>query len=231
MIWVLLTLVVFFFSRFVSQKLNHPLANPLMLSVGIIIPVLVVLDIPYDTYNEHNHWFTYLLQPAVVALAYPLYEQFPEIKKNWRIIMLACSVGSILSMLTASLIALALKADISLIAALLGKSVTTPIAMEVAKFLGGEPAIAAVMVLIVGVFGAVCAYPMYGWLNITHPIAKGLTMGTISHALGTATCAEKDPRDAAFSSLALVVCGVITSVLAPFAYFLVEMLYIYVHGG
>jgi putative effector of murein hydrolase len=120
MIWVLLTLVVFFLCRFVSQKLNHPLANPLMLSVGIIIPVLIIFDIPYETYNEHNHWFTYLLQPAVVALAYPLYEQFPEIKKNWRIILLACGVGSILSMVTASIIALTLKADISLIAALLG---------------------------------------------------------------------------------------------------------------
>ncbi len=231
MIWVLVTLAVFFFTRFVSQKLNHPLANPLLLSIAIIIPLLILLDIPYETYNQHNQWITYLLQPAVVALAYPLYEQFPEIKKNFRIILLACGIGSVLSMTTASLIALALKADIGLIAALMGKSVTTPIAMEVAKFLGGEPAIAAVMVLIVGVFGAVCAYPIYGWLNITHPIAKGLTMGTISHALGTATCAEKDPRDAAFSSLALVVCGVITSILAPFAYFLVEHLYITVHGG
>lgn len=230
MIWVLVTFAAFFFARFVSQKLNHPLANPLMISIALIIPILLVFDIPYDTYNEHNQWITYLLQPAVVALAYPLYEQFPEIKRNWRIIFLACGVGSILSMVTASLIALALKTDITLIAALLGKSVTTPIAMEIAKYLGGEPAIAAVMVLIVGVFGAVCAYPIYGWLNITHPIAKGLTMGTVSHALGTATCAEKDPRDAAFSSLALVICGVITSVLAPFAYFLVESLYIAVHG-
>lgn len=71
------------------------------------------------------------------------------------------------------------------------------------------------MVLLVGVFGAIVAYPIYNMLNITHPIARGLTMGNVSHALGTATCAEKDQKDAAFSSLALVVCGVITSVLAP----------------
>lgn len=87
--------------------------------------------------------------------------------------------------------------------------------MEVSSHLGGEPAIAAILVLLVGLFGAILAYPIYNWLNITHPIAKGLTMGTVSHALGTATCAEKDAQDAAFSSLALVVCGVITSVLAP----------------
>ncbi len=129
--------------------------------------------------------------------------------------MLACGVGSIMSMLTAGIIAALMGADAPLIAALMGKSVTTPIAMEVASHLGGEPAIAAIMVLLVGVFGAIMAYPIYNLLNITHPIAKGLTMGNISHALGTATCAEKDQRDAAFSSLALVVCGVITSILAP----------------
>jgi putative effector of murein hydrolase len=129
--------------------------------------------------------------------------------------MLACGVGSVMSMLTSSLIAVYMQADITLIASLLGKSVTTPIAMEVSSHLGGEPAIAAILVLIVGLFGAILAYPIYNLLNITHPIAKGLTMGTVSHALGTATCAEKDPQDAAFSSLALVVCGVITSILAP----------------
>jgi predicted murein hydrolase (TIGR00659 family) len=151
----------------------------------------------------------------VVALAYPLYEQLPQIRANWRIIMLACGVGSVMSMLTATVIASYMQTDLSLIASLLGKSVTTPIAMEVSSHLGGEPAIAAILVLLVGLFGAILAYPIYNLLNITHPIAKGLTMGTVSHALGTATCAEKDAQDAAFSSLALVVCGVITSILAP----------------
>lgn len=123
-----------------------------------------------------------------------------------------------MSMFTAGTIAVILHADQPLLAAILTKSVTTPIAMEVSSHLGGVPAIAAIMVLLVGLFGAIFAYPVYKWLNITHPVAKGLTMGTISHALGTATCAEKDSKDAAFSSLALVLCGVITSILAPYTY-------------
>jgi len=206
---------VFFLSRWIARKLNSPFANPLLISIGIIIPVLMLLKVPYETYELDNLWVNYMLQPAVVALAYPLYEQLPQIRANWKIILLACGVGSVLSMLTTGIIAALMNVDIALIAALMGKSVTTPIAMEVANNLGGEPAIAAIMVLLVGVFGAIVAYPIYNLLNITHPIARGLTMGNVSHALGTATCAEKDQKDAAFSSLALVVCGVITSVLAP----------------
>ncbi|ASI90871.1 MULTISPECIES: CidB/LrgB family autolysis modulator [Vibrio] len=213
--WLLVTIVVFFVARFISQKVKNPLFNPLLLSIAIMIPLLTYLKVPFDTYYADNEWISYLLQPAVVALAYPLYEQLPQIRANWRIIALACGVGSVASMFTASMLAVWLGADMQLIASLLGKSVTTPIAMEVSSHLGGEPAIAAILVLLVGLFGAILAYPIYNLLGVTHPIAKGLTMGTVSHALGTATCAEKDPRDAAFSSLALVVCGVITSILAP----------------
>ncbi|NOH80064.1 CidB/LrgB family autolysis modulator [Vibrio sp. RE86] len=213
--WLLVTLIVFFSARWICKKFNSPFMNPLLVSLAVLIPTLTYFKVPFETYYSDNQWINYLLQPAVVALAFPLYEQLPQIRANWRIIMLACGVGSVMSMLTASVIAVYLKADISLIASLLGKSVTTPIAMEVSSHLGGEPAIAAILVLIVGLFGAILAYPIYNLLNITHPIAKGLTMGTVSHALGTATCAEKDAQDAAFSSLALVVCGVITSILAP----------------
>ncbi|MDE1253898.1 LrgB family protein [Vibrio aestuarianus] len=213
--WLLVTILVFFFTRWLSQKCKTPLMNPLLISLVIIIPILLFFKVPFETYYADNQWLSLLLQPAVVALAYPLYEQLPQIRLNWRIITLACGVGSVMSMLTASMIAVYMQADIQLIASLLGKSVTTPIAMEVSSNLGGEPAVAAILVVIVGLFGAILAYPIYNLLGITHPIAKGLTMGTVSHALGTATCAEKDPRDAAFSSLALVVCGVITSVLAP----------------
>ncbi|WP_117234725.1 LrgB family protein [Vibrio maerlii] len=216
--WILLTVTVFFVCRYVCQKLNTPLANPLLFSVAIIIPILLALDIDFDTYYADNTFISMLLQPAVVALALPLYEQLPQIRTNWRIIMLACVVGSGLSLFTASTFAVFFGADLTLVASVLGKSVTTPIAMEISSQMGGEAAIAAILVLIAGLVGALFAYPIYQFLGIQHPIAKGLTMGNVSHALGTATSAEKDPRDAAFSSLALVICGVITSILAPLAY-------------
>lgn len=153
--WILLTIVVFLFARWVSQKVNSPLCNPLLISIGIIIPILLFFKVPFETYYADNTWITYMLQPAVVALAYPLYEQLPQIRANWRIITFACTLGSVMSMTTTALIAVAFKADLSLIASLLGKSVTTPIAMEVSSHLGGEAAIAAILVLIVGLFGAI----------------------------------------------------------------------------
>ncbi len=230
MIWLGVTVFTFLIAREISKRLKHPLANPLLISLFVIIPILLAFDIPYSVYNEKNRIFFYLLQPAVVALAYPLYEQFPDIKRNWKIIFLTCGLGSILSMLTATTIAVLLETDMTLIASIMGKSVTTPIAMEISGYLGGEPSIAAILVLMAGVFGAIMAYPIYNFLNITHPIAKGLTMGTVSHALGTATCAEKNSRDGAFSSLALVLCGVITSVLAPLLYIYVEWLNLVING-
>ncbi|SJN56946.1 CidB/LrgB family autolysis modulator [Vibrio ruber] len=219
--WLLITIVIFFAVRWLCQKCRTPLANPLLICVMIIIGILLYFNVPYETYAADNQWVNFLLQPAVVALAYPLYEQLPQIRAKWRIILFACVFGSVMSMLTTALIAVLFHADTPLIAALLAKSVTTPIAMEVTSNLGGEPSIAAILVLIVGLFGAIFAYPIYRLLHITHPIAKGLTMGSISHALGTASCVENDPRDAAFSSLALVLCGIITSVLAPLVFALV----------
>lgn len=123
--WLPITVAVFFFARFVAMKVKNPIFNPLLISIAILIPVLVWFDVSFDTYYADNEWISYLLQPAVVALAYPLYEQLPQIRQNWRIIALACGVGSIASMFTASIIAVLLGADMDLIASLLGKSVTT----------------------------------------------------------------------------------------------------------
>ncbi|CAM3033089.1 LrgB family protein [Vibrio rarus] len=214
--WLLLSIVVYFIAKFIAQKAHHPLANPLLISLAIIIPFLLLFKIPFTTYYDGNLVIQHLLQPAVVALAYPLYEQLSEIRAKWKLILTTCVIGSLGSMLTAGSLAVMLGADSQLLASIMGKSVTTAIAMQVSTELGGEPAVAAMLVLMAGLTGSLLAYPVYGILKIKHPIAKGLTMGTVSHALGTATAFEHNQKDAAFSSLALVLCGVITSILAPF---------------
>lgn len=222
--WLLVTIVVFLAARQIAIKVNNPIANPLLISIAVLIPLLIFLKVPFETYYADNEYISFLLQPAVVALAYPLYEQLPQIKANWRIIALACSLGSVMSMLTATLIAVAFKAT-SAHCELSGQISNNAIAMEISSHLGGEAAVAAILVLIVGLFGAILAYPIFNLIGIKHPIARGLTMGTVSHALGTATCAEKQPGDAAFSSLALVLCGIITSILAPSFFALAVWLY------
>ncbi|MEZ8966614.1 CidB/LrgB family autolysis modulator [Vibrio breoganii] len=214
--WLLLSIVVYFIARFIAKKAHHPLANPLLISLAIIIPFLLLFKVPYQTYYQGNELIQHLLQPAVVALAYPLYEQLNEIRAKWKLILTTCVIGSLGAMLSSGLLAVLLGADSQLLASIMGKSVTTAIAMQVSAELGGEPAVAAILVLLAGLTGSLLAYPVYQLLKIKHPIAKGLTMGTVSHALGTATAFEHSQKDAAFSSLALVLCGVITSLLAPF---------------
>lgn len=213
--WFILTVAVFYAVKWGAKKINTPLFNPLLITIIVLIAILTYFGISFDTYYSQNTWVSFLLQPAVVALAFPLYEQLPQIQKNWKLILTSCLLGSSLSMFTASVIAVLLHGDIPLIAELLTKSITTPIAMEVTRQLGGEPSIAAILVVLAGLFGAILGYPIYRIIKIKHPIARGLTMGTVSHALGTSVCAENDSQDAAFSSLALVLCGVITSILAP----------------
>ncbi|MDA9556597.1 LrgB family protein [Vibrio sp.] len=216
--WLLMTLCLYIVTRKISTVVQHPLVNPMILSLLVLVPALLLLEIPYIDYEQDTQYLTYLLQPAVVALAIPLYDQFSQIKDNWKLIVGACAAGSLLSMLSSVIIASFFDIDLSIVASLLGKSVTAPIAMAVSSELGGEPALAAIFVLMVGIFGAIFAYPVYKILNIRSSIAKGLTMGTISHALGTATCVTKDMKDAAFSSLAIVLCGVFTSFTAPLIY-------------
>ncbi len=229
--WLLYTLVVFFLVKSITNRFNHPLSNPLIFSVAIIITTLVQFDVPFKEYNDQNWIINALLAPAVVALAYPLYEQLPEIRKNWKLILLACGFSSVLSMLIACSIAVFMGMNIELIASVLGKSVTTAIAMEVSAHYGGARAITASMVLLVGIVGALFAYPIYKRLGITHPIAKGLTMGSVSHAFGTAACVERDSEDAAFSSLALILCGIITSLIAPLVWYFVVFLNAIVNGA
>jgi predicted murein hydrolase (TIGR00659 family) len=172
--------------------------------------------VPYQTYFAQNEVINYLLGPAVVALAFPLYQQIGLIRSKWKTILTSCFVGSVLSMTFGTAIAFSMGADAQLAASILPKSVTTPIAMAVSHQIGGIPAITAVMVIMAGLFGSVVGYPLLKLLRIRPSIAKGLTMGTVSHALGTAKAAEENFQEGAFSSLALVICGVFTSILAPF---------------
>nr|WP_086939502.1 CidB/LrgB family autolysis modulator [Thaumasiovibrio occultus] len=220
MIYLAMTLVVFYTARFLTSRFSHPLANPMLLSLLVLIPCLLMLNIPYDTYFEGNKWIHAMLEPAVVALAYPLYAQLPAIKAQWKLLLTACLLGSIMAMLTGAGAAILLGAEPELVAAILPKSVTTPLAMSVTGTLGGDEAISAIMVMVAGFFGAIAGYPILRAMGIDHPVARGLAIGSVSHALGTARAAQEHHQDTAMSSMALVLCGVFTSLLAPIVYHL-----------
>lgn len=213
-----LTLMVFFAARKLSQWLKMPLLNPLLVSMAVIIPLLLLTKTPYERYFQGSKILNDLLQPAVVALAFPLYEQLHQIRARWKSIIIVCFIGSMTAMISGGAIALLMGAKPDIAASIMPKSVTTPIAMAVAESLGGIPAISAVCVILVGILGAVFGHSLLNLLKITTKSSRGLAMGTASHALGTARSAEIDYQESAFSSLALVICGIITSLIAPFLF-------------
>ncbi|AKE95374.1 CidB/LrgB family autolysis modulator [Cronobacter sakazakii] len=213
-----LTLLVFFAARKLAARLKSPLLNPLLVCMVVLIPFLMLSHIPYERYFQGSRILNDLLQPAVVALAFPLYEQLHQIRARWKSIITICFAGSVVAMVTGTSVALLMGASPEIAASVLPKSVTTPIAMAVGGSLGGIPAISAVCVIFVGILGAVFGHTLLNMMRIKTKSARGLAMGTASHALGTARCAELDYQEGAFSSLALVICGIITSLVAPFLF-------------
>ncbi|WP_435952891.1 CidB/LrgB family autolysis modulator [Dryocola sp. BD626] len=213
-----LTLLVFFGARRLGARFKSPLLNPLLVSMVVIIPILIFTGVSYTSYFKGSEVLNDLLQPAVVALAFPLYEQLHQIRARWKSIITICFIGSMVAMISGTAIALYMGATPEIAASVLPKSVTTPIAMAVGGSIGGIPAISAVCVIFVGILGAVFGHSLLNLMRISTKASRGLAMGTASHALGTARCAELDFQEGAFSSLALVICGIMTSLIAPFLF-------------
>ncbi|MGK3116150.1 CidB/LrgB family autolysis modulator [Candidatus Pantoea formicae] len=213
-----LTVVAYLLARKLAAKINISIINPLLVAMAIVIPILLITHIPYTRYFAGSTLLNQLLQPAVVALALPLYEQMHQIRARWKTIISVCFIGSITAMVSGTAIALWMGATPEIAATIMPKSVTTPIAMAVSGSLHGIPAISAICVLIAGVLGAVFGHMLLNLFNVRSKSSRGLAIGNASHALGTARAAEVDYQEGAFSSLALVICGIITSLLAPFLF-------------
>ena len=219
--WLIITILAYSVAKSISRKINHPLVVPILITIPIIISLLIFSDTSYSVYYINNKVITYMLQPAIVAMAYPIYSQMASIKENIKIVIGTCMLGSIFSMSISSAIAMYLGADMRLVASVIVKSVTTPIALATSVQLGGSESLTAVLVLIAGLFGAVIAYPIYRFLGINNEIIRGLVTGASAHALGTAQAQKYSPVDAAYSSIALILCGVFTALLAPLIFFLI----------
>jgi len=210
-----LTMIAYFLARKLAAKINISIVNPLLVAMAIVIPILLLTHLPYTRYFAGSSLLNQLLQPAVVALALPLYEQMHQIRARWKTIISVCFIGSITAMVSGTAIALWMGATPEIAATIMPKSVTTPIAMAVSASLHGIPAISAICVLIAGVLGAVFGHMLLNLFKVKNKSSRGLAIGNASHALGTARAAEIDYQVGAFSSLALVICGIITSLLAP----------------
>ncbi|WP_216831840.1 LrgB family protein [Alkalihalobacterium elongatum] len=215
-----LTVGVYIGARMFYQKFPYPFTLPLVIGTIIMIIILLVFKIPYDTYSLGGEWIEKLLGPAVVALAYPLYKQMSMLKKYFMSIVTGVFVGAVIGIVSGLLLAKWLGVEEMLIYSLIPKSVTTPVAMDVAKTLGGAPPLAAIFVMVAGIGGVMLAPYLFKWFKINHYIGKGIGTGSASHAIGTAKALENSEEEGAASSVAMTLSAIVVSVIGPMLVFL-----------
>lgn len=213
----ILTLVVgvYLAAVMLYQKTKLSLLHPLLVSIPVLALVTGVLGISYESFERGSRIISFMLGPTVVVLGYLLYEQLDHLKENTVSILTAVFVGCVTGVLSVIFIARYFGADDALVASLEPKSVTTPIAMSIAEKSGGIPAIAAVVVIVVGIFGGIAGPFILDRLGIKSKIAKGLALGSAAHGLGTAKAMELGAIEGAISGLAIGVMGIMTAVLVP----------------
>ena len=214
---VLLTLAGYWIGYLIQRKTKQSLFNPMLICTILIIVFLALTGIPYEDYKSSASFISYLLLPGTVCLAIPLYEQWDLLKKNIIAILAGIFVGTITSL--GSIVGLAWALDLERVYAitLLPKSVTTAIGMEISASLGGIEPLSAALIIMTGMTGHLIAGWLFKELRIVDPLAKGIALGTTSHALGTAKAIEMGAIEGAMSGLAIAVAGIMTAILAPIA--------------
>ena len=218
---IAITFGVYHLSKLLQKRTGWILLNPILLSIALIILFLKMVGIDYETYQEGGKYIEFWLKPAVVALGVPLYTQLQAIKKQVFPILLSQIAGCITGILSVVLIAKALGASKEVILSLASKSVTTPIAMETTRVIGGIPALTAAVVVCTGLLGAIIGFQVLRLGKVKSPIAQGLSMGTASHAVGTSAAMEVGNKYGAYASLGLTVNGILTAAITPY---LIELL-------
>lgn len=211
---VTLSLLSYMIGVELKKKFKIGIFNPLLISMLISICVLVVGKVDYETYNEGAKYLSYLLTPATVCLAIPLYEQWELLKKNYKAVLLGLLAGVITSMTTVFVLSKICGLSHEEYVTLLPKSITTAIGMGVSQELGGYVTITVAVIIITGVIGNMIGELCCRIFRIEEPISKGLAFGSSSHAIGTAKAIELGEVEGAMSGLAIAVSGVLTVMFA-----------------
>lgn len=207
---VLISLVSYGAGVLLKKKWKLAIFNPLLISIILTILFLLLFDIEYEKYNEGAKYLSYLLTPATICLAVPLYEQIELLKKNYKAVLLGISSGVLISMCSVLILAIIFRFDHKTYVTFLPKSITTAIGMGVSEEFGGYVAITVAVIVVTGVLGNMFAETVCKVCRIDEPIAKGIALGTASHAIGTAKAMEMGEVEGAMSSLSIVVSGILT---------------------
>lgn len=211
----LLTTGAFAAGQAVRRKTGRDAANPLLIAVLLVMAVLFLLDMDCEAYQAGAQPVSWLLTPATVCLALPLYRQIEILRKNALAAAVGVAVGVLSSAACILLLSLAFRLDAQQTATLLPKSVTTAVGIGVSEELGGIPAVTVAVIILTGLCGNLTAKPVCRLFRITDPVAKGLAIGASSHAVGTVKALEMGEIEGAMSSAAVAVCGLVTVVAAP----------------
>ena len=207
---VLLSLTTYGIGVLLKMKFKFGLFNPLLVAIVLSIGFLKIFRIDYESYYEGAKYLSYLLTPATICLAVPLYEQFELLKKNYKAILAGICSGVLMSLVSVWLLALAFRLDYKNYVTFLPKSITTAIGMGVSEELGGYVSLTVVVIIVTGVLGNIMAEGICKICKIEEPVAKGIAIGTASHAIGTTKAMEIGAVEGAMSSLSIVVAGILT---------------------
>lgn len=212
-----LTLLMYWISYKISQKTKVPVLNPILVASIIIIVILLVFNIDYETYETGASLLSVLLTPATICYAVPLYRQIEVLKKNVAAIIISVLCGSFSSVVMVFIFSIIFGFDHQIYTSLLPKSVTTAIGIGLSQEMGGLTAITIAAIMLTGIFGGIAAVGICRLFHITNPVAKGLAIGTSSHAVGTSKAIELGEVEGAMSGLAIVISGLMTVLWASIA--------------
>ncbi len=211
---VVLSLIAYLLGVMLKKKLKLGIFNPLLISIVVSIIVLLIGKIDYNTYNEGAKYLSWLLTPATVCLAIPLYEQWELLKQNYKAVIFSLLAGTVTSLTTVFALAKLCGLSHEEYVTLLPKSITTAVGMGVSEELGGYVTITVAVIIITGVVGNMFGELICKLFKITEPISKGLAFGASSHAIGTAKAIEIGEVEGAMSGLAIAVSGILTVALS-----------------
>lgn len=210
-----LTFATFYLMRRLQILTGWVALNPILITILLIIGYLKLTGVPVKTYQETGHLIDFWLKPAIVALGVPLYQQLHAIKQLWLPILVSQLIGCLVGIVSVVLTAQYFGAPKVIIVSLASKSVTTPIAMEVTDSLNGIPSLTAAIVIITGIIGAILGFRTLSLGHVSSPIARSISMGTASHAVGASAAMGWSDKHGAYASLGITLNGIFTAVFTP----------------
>lgn len=217
---VVISLASYFLGMSLKKRVKSPLCSPLLISIILTIIFLIITKTEVSAYRESADIITWFLTPATVSLALPLYLEIEKLKKNWKAVVLGILSGVLSSLVTILLLSILFSLSHKEYVSILPKSITTAIAMGLSEEMGGFVSLTVATISITGIWGSIVAPFVFKVFRIKAPIAKGVALGTSSHAIGTAKAMEMGETEGAFSSLSIVVAGIITVILSIFFQYL-----------